>query len=62
MKRPVAYLAVLIFFMMSLLHLCRLACQWNVNFGGHVVPMWASIPGALIPAVMAVLLWRESRR
>jgi hypothetical protein len=32
-----------------------------VAIGGTAIPMWVSYLGAVIPALLAVLLWRESR-
>ncbi|HQL89707.1 MAG TPA: hypothetical protein PLQ15_03825 [Syntrophales bacterium] len=30
--------------------------------GGWAVPLWVSIPGALVTGGLAVMLWKERRR
>lgn len=61
MKRPFTLLAVLIFAVVALVHLLRLAYGWAVTINGAAIPMWASILGLAISAALAVMLWRESR-
>jgi hypothetical protein len=45
-----------------LLHLLHLFLGWEVTVNGMVVPIWASGPGFVIAAGLALMLWREARR
>jgi hypothetical protein len=36
--------------------------QWQVTVGNAAVPMWVSVLGAVVTAVLGVLLWREGRK
>jgi len=60
--KPFVTIAVAIFTFVSAAHLCRLFMGWDVVIAGHIVPMWVSIPGAIVPGAMAYLLWHESRQ
>ena len=61
MKKPFTLLAVLIFAVVALVHLLRLAYGWEVTINSAAVPLWASVLGLVIAAGLAVMLWRESR-
>lgn len=59
--KPFATVAVCIFTLVALTHLCRLWQGWDITIAGSAIPMWASIPGTIIPGALAYLLWHESR-
>ena len=66
--KPFTTAAVVVFVLVAALHLARVALGWHVIIGDSVVavggtsiPMWVSYLGAVIPAALAVMLWRESR-
>ena len=66
--KPFTAAAVVVFTLVAALHLARIALGWHVIIGDSVVavggtsiPMWVSYLGAVIPAVLAVMVWRESR-
>jgi hypothetical protein len=66
--KPFTTAAVVLFTLVAVLHVTRIVMGWKVivgesvvAVGGTSIPMWVSYLGALIPAVLAVLLWRESR-
>jgi len=66
--KPFTTAAVVIFTLVASLHLVRIVLGWRVfvgdsvvAIGGTSIPMWVSYLGAVIPAVLAVMLWRESR-
>lgn len=61
MKMPFTKVAIGIFAFVTAAHLCRLFQGWEIVIGGYTVPMWASIPGALVPGALAYLLWHEAR-
>jgi hypothetical protein len=62
MKRPFTIVAAIIFAVVALVHLLRLVYGWVVNVAGGDVPMWASVLGLVIAAVLAAGLWWESRK
>lgn len=59
--KPASLLAVVVFSLVALSHLLRLALQVEVLVGGAVIPMWVSVVGLLVTALLAIGLWRESR-
>ena len=61
MTRPITMIAALIFFGVALLHVYRLLVQFQIVIGSHTIPMWWSYFGVVIPALLAILLLRESR-
>ncbi|MEW6542197.1 MAG: hypothetical protein AB1411_01150 [Nitrospirota bacterium] len=58
--KPVTTVAVAVFALVSLTHLLRLILGWEVVVAGKVIPMWASVLGAILPGALAYLLWHES--
>lgn len=60
--KPITLLVVVFLALIAAVHLLRLALQWSVVVNGMAIPLWASAVAALITAVLAVMLWRESRR
>ena len=61
MSKPFTLIAALIFALMALLHLYRLFTNFQVILGSHTVPMWVSYVGLIIPGLLAVMLYRESK-
>lgn len=66
--KPFTTAAVVVFTLVASLHLMRIVMGWKViigesvmALGGTAIPMWVSYLGAVIPAVLAVMVWRESR-
>jgi hypothetical protein len=55
-------LAVIIFAVIALLHAYRLVTHFHVVLGSHDIPMWVSYVGVLIPALLAFMIYRESKR
>lgn len=53
-------LAVILLSLVALAHLVRLVLGWEVTVAGEIIPQWASIAGILIPATLAVMLWKEA--
>ncbi len=54
-------LSIVLFSLVALVHLLRLIFGWEVLVEGEVTPMWVSVLGVLVPASLAVMLWREAR-
>ena len=53
--------AAIIFAIIALAHLYRLFTNFQIILGSHMIPMWVSYAGVLIPGILAVMLFRESR-
>ena len=60
--KPFTTLAVIILALVALAHLFRLIWGVEVVVGGTMLPLWVSLPGLIVPAGLALMLWRESRR
>ena len=61
-RKPVAVIAAILFTLVAVGHLVRLCCGWEVTVADRQIPLWLSGFGTVVPAVLAALLWRESRR
>ena len=60
MSRPFTTATIFLLGLIALLHLVRLLMGWEVTLNGAVIPMWVSAIGAIIAAVLAVMIKRES--
>jgi len=60
-RKTFTLIAAIIFAIVALLHVYRLFTHFQVILGSHTVPMWVSYLGVLIPGLLAVMLYRESR-
>ena len=60
--KPASLTVVVLLSLVSIAHLLRLVLDVEVIVGGMNIPMWVSVFGCLIPIVVALALWRESRR
>jgi hypothetical protein len=61
-KKPVTTIVSVLLIIISFAQLLRLIFQIEIIAGGIHIPVWLSIFGCIIPAVLALLLWRESRK
>jgi hypothetical protein len=61
-NKPFTMLAVVIFAVMALLHAYRLVTHFHIVLGSHDIPMWCSYIGVLVPALLAFMIYRESKR
>jgi len=59
--KPGSMLAILLFTLVAIAHLLRLVYGLDVTVNGWSLPQWVSVAGVIVPAAIAVLLWRESR-
>jgi hypothetical protein len=59
--KPFTTIAAVIFALMALVHLYRLIHPFRFVIGGCSLPQWLSIIGLLVPAGLAVMLWREAK-
>jgi len=61
-NKPFTLIAALIFLVVAVLHVIRLVKHFHVVLGNHMIPMWVSWLGVIIPLILVWGLWRESRR
>lgn len=54
-------IAIILFAVVAFAHLLRLLFSIPVTAGEWDVPQWISLFGVVVPALVAWLLWRESR-
>lgn len=55
-------LATILLAVVSVSHLVRLLFGWQVTIADAIIPVWASGVAALVAGVVAILLWKGSRR
>ncbi len=60
--RPVTTIVVILLLIISFAQLLRLFFQVEVIAAGINVPVWLSVFGFIIPALLAFLLWRENKK
>lgn len=60
--KPFTTIAIAIFTIVSIVHLFRLMLGFEVVIADRAVPMWASLAGAVIAGVLALMLAREARK
>ena len=56
---PATRITVILLVLIAVAHVARLALGVQATVGSAVVPMWVSIVGVLVPAGLAVGVWRE---
>ena len=61
MPRPFTWIASAFFALVALVHVYRLYTHFQVVIGSHVIPMWVSYLGVVIPAGLSWMLCREAR-
>ena len=60
--KPFSAIAVVVFVLVALAQLLRLALGWPVVVNGINIPLWASAIACLVAAGLAVMVWRETRQ
>ena len=60
--KPVSLIVSVLLLLIAVIHIVRIVFHVEVIVAGAVVPMWMSLVGCIVTAVLAVLLWRESRK
>ncbi len=61
-QRTFSLVASLVFLLVAVMHVLRLALGWHVTFGGWTVPMWVSWIALAITGFLAYEGLRLSRR
>jgi hypothetical protein len=59
--KPFTSLAIIVFSLVALLQLLRVALGWEVTVNGIAIPVWVSIIACAIAAMLAFMLRREAR-
>ncbi len=59
--KPFTTVAVVVFSLVALLQLLRVALGWEVTVSGIFIPFWASVIACVVAATLAFMLWREAR-
>jgi hypothetical protein len=59
--KPFTTAASVVFSLVALAQLLRVALGWEVMVGGLLIPLWVSAIACLIAATLAVMVWRENR-
>jgi hypothetical protein len=54
-------LGIVVFTVVALAHLYRLLTGAEVTINGDLIPQWISVPGVLVPGLIAWVLWKESK-
>jgi len=60
--KPVTTIVVLLLLVISIVQLLRLIFQVEIIAAGIHIPVWLSIFGFIIPAILALMLWWENRK
>jgi hypothetical protein len=58
--KPFSSIAAVVFGLVALMQLLRLALGWSVVINGVNIPLWASAVACLVAAGLAVMVWRET--
>jgi uncharacterized integral membrane protein len=61
-RRPFTLIAALIFAIMAVVHVYRLATDFQIVVGSHSLPMTVSYFALVVTGILAVMLYRESQR
>jgi hypothetical protein len=59
--KPISTVAAIIFLLVAVAHIIRVALGWAVTVNGVSIPIWVSVIAAVIATALAFLLWRDPR-
>ena len=62
MAKPFTMVAALLLLVVAAAHAYRLIAGIPVIAGGHDVPLWVSWPGAIVAALLSVMVFVERRK
>ena len=60
--KPFSTITAALLILIALLHVLRIWQGWIVTVDGIAVPLWASAVGFVVASVLAIGLWRETRK
>src|SRR5258708_21138161 len=59
--KPFTTASVVVFSLVALLQMLRVAMGWDVVIAGILIPPWASVIACVVAATLAFKVWREKR-
>jgi hypothetical protein len=59
--RPFTNIAIVVFVLVALVQLLRVALGWEITVNGVLIPVWASVIACVIAATLAFKVRRELR-
>ena len=59
--KPFTNIAVVVFALVALVQLLRVAFGWDVTINGIVIPSWASVVACVVAVTLAIKLRSEMR-
>lgn len=59
--KPLTKIAAVLLALVALLHLARVILNLELKVGSTEIPMWVSVGGFIIPLILSIGLWRESK-
>ena len=59
--KPASFVTAALLDVIAIAHVLRLVFHTEVTVGGRVVPMAVSVVGAVVAALLSVLVFREAR-
>jgi uncharacterized protein (TIGR00106 family) len=60
--KPAIIIVTIMLMCISVAHVLRLIFQVEITVDGFIVPAWVSIFGFVVPLLLALMLWKESRK
>ncbi|HEX9156464.1 MAG TPA: hypothetical protein VF827_00505 [Syntrophales bacterium] len=57
--KPFTTIAIAIYSLICLVHIVRLVVGLDITVGGWAIPLWVSVPGAIVTGGLAFMLWKE---
>ena len=61
-SKPFTLIAAVLFAIMAVLHVYRLATGFQITVGAHSIPIGVSWIATALLALLAIMLFREARR
>ena len=59
--KPFTTVTVIVFAIVAVAHLVRVIEGWPVTIDALQIPIWVSVAGCAVSALLAVMVWRENR-
>jgi len=59
--KPFTKIVSILLALVGLLHLARVILNMQVIVGSLEIPLWVSIVGFIVPSLLSIGLWRESK-
>jgi protein-S-isoprenylcysteine O-methyltransferase Ste14 len=60
--KPSVIVVTILLILVSIAHLLRLVFQAKVTLNSTEIPMWLSIAGCIVTAVLAIWLWQDNKK